>query len=461
MTNLILSDIQYNPKNQGVYWDMDRTKLLGSSFRCRCGRTHVIPVRRFLVERGAINHVAEVVRAEGLGNSAFLIADKTTYKVAGEVVRKQLEASGIKVEVCVLPNHPKASDDTVARVRDAYAKSDFVIGCGSGTITDIGKSVAHDKGVPFVAVATAPSMNGYASNIAALYRGGVKVTEPITPAVAVIADVDILTAAPMEMICAGLGDALAKPVCNADWKLSNIMRGVHFCGESFEIIRDLEKIYLTQAASLAARDPDAIAALMEALLYSGIAMVMAGSSAPASGGEHLISHTLDMRAGLLGRAADFHGAQVGIATLVTTRLYESVLKLDREDVKELLNRRGASAPDSGLEKHIRSFFGPLADNVIAQFAIKQLDDAAWEAEREQLYGCWDEIRSAVKPFLMTSAALEEVMTAAGCKTRFDQLGLDVDEFMQTVIMARTIRPRYNILDLTWELGLLTELTEEI
>ena len=315
---------------------MDRTKLLGTSFQCPCGRTHIVPVRRLVVERGAINHVAEVVRAEGLGTSAFLVADKTTYKVAGKTVREQLEAGGIAVEEYVLPEHPKASDETVARVRDAYVKSDFVITCGSGTVTDIGKSVAHDKGVPLVAVATAPSMNGYASNIAALYRGGVKITEPITPAVAVIADVDILAAAPLEMIRAGLGDALAKSVCNADWKLSSMMRGVHFCGASFDIIRDLESIYLSQAEGIAQRDPDAVAALMEALLYSGVAMVMAGSSSPASGGEHLISHTLDMRAGIKGRAADFHGAQVGVATLVTSKLYESVLQLDREQVKELL-----------------------------------------------------------------------------------------------------------------------------
>jgi glycerol-1-phosphate dehydrogenase [NAD(P)+] len=438
---------------------MDRTKLLGTSVHCSCGRTHVIPVRRFVVERGAVNHVAEVVFTEGLGKRAFLVADKTTYKVAGKTVRAQLEAGGIAVSEYILPDHPKASDETVARVRDAYVKSDFVITCGSGTVTDIGKSVAHDKGVPLVAVATAPSMNGYASNIAALYRGGVKITEPITPAVAVIADVDILAAAPLEMIRAGLGDALAKPVCNADWKLASIMRGVHFCGASFDIIRDLESIYLSQADGIAIRDPDAVAALMEALLYSGIAMVMAGSSAPASGGEHLISHTLDMRAGIVGRAADFHGVQVGVAALVTSRLYESVLQFDREQVKELLDRRGAVSPDAGLEKHIRSFFGPLADNVSAQFAIKQLDDTAWGAEREQIYERWDEIRNAVKPFLMTPAAIEEVMRAAGCKMRFDQLGLSPDEFMQTIIMARTIRPRYNILDLMWELGLLTELTE--
>ena len=99
--------------------------------------------------------------------------------------------------------------------------------------------------------------------------------------------------------------------------------------------------------------------------------------------------------------------------------------------------------------------------MIAQFAIKQLDDTAWNAEREQIFERWDEIRDAVKPFLMSSTVLEEVMRAAGCKMSFDQLGISFDEFMQSVIMARTIRPRYNILDLTWELGLLTELTEEL
>lgn len=440
---------------------MNREELLGTSFDCSCGQTHCVPVRRFVVARGALARTAEVVRDEGLGNRAFLVADPTTYAVAGRTVRANLDEGGFAVTEHLLPKNPKASDELVACVSNAYVPSDFVITCGSGTVTDVGKAVAHQHGVPLVAVATAPSMNGYASNIVALYRGGVKITDPITPAVVVIADVDILCEAPVEMVRAGLGDALAKPVCNADWKLAHIMRGVHFCPASFELIRDLEKIYLSHADGIAQRDSHAIAALMEALLYSGIAMVMAGSSAPASGGEHLISHTLDMRAGIVGREADLHGAQVGVGTLLTSKLYECALALEREQVAELLKLRGSTSPDSGLEKHIRSFFGPLADNVIAQFAMKQLDDTAWAAEREQLVECWDEIREAVKPFLMTQDALKRVMTAAGCKMSYDQLGIARDEFMQTVIMARTIRPRYTILDLTWELGLLTNTTEEV
>jgi len=439
---------------------MKREDLLGKSFECSCGERHTVPIRRFLIERGAINAVTDLLNDLKLGNKAFLLADPTTFEVAGRRVEGILEGSGIRVNTYVLPEHPRANEDTVALVGDAYTESDVIISCGSGTITDLAKNLANDQGIPIVAVATAPSMNGYASSVVALMGNGVKTTRPVRPAVAVIADLDVMARAPMEMIRAGLGDALAKPVCNADWKLASLIRGNHFCETASELVRDLESGYVESAADIGSRDFNVLRTLIEALLYSGVSMVLAGSTAPTSGGEHLISHTLDMRASIKGVSPDFHGAQVGVATLITSQLYERIFELSQNDVKNMLT--GGEGPGmSDDEQRIRVFFDSAADSIIEEMHKKRLSPDSRRLERERIAFNWDRIRTEVAPFLVPSAKIRKVMRDAGCKTHYSELGLDKNEFMEAVYLARTIRPKYNILELAWELGLLEQLIKEV
>ncbi len=439
---------------------MKREDLLGTEFACECGKTHNVPTRRVAIGRGVLTDAPRVLADLRLGGDVFLVADPTTYEVAGRRLTSLLEAAGHRVERCLLPEHPVAGDETRAYVRERYRPCTVVISCGSGTITDLGKSIAHEQGVPFVAVATAPSMNGYASNIIAVMHDGVKITEPVTPACAVIADVDILAAAPLDMTRAGLGDALAKPVCNADWKLSSLIKGEHFCGRAFTLVRDVEKIYIARAAEIGRRDPEAVAALSEALVYSGISMVLAGSSSPASGGEHLISHTLDMHAASAGREKDFHGAQVGVGTLITSALYERLCALTAEEVAGRLSQGDGPAHDEVI-KRVRNFFGPLSIKVEEQYAKKMLAPDARRAERQQLLAQWDRVREEVRPFLMSSRELRSILGAAGAKTRYDELGVTREEFHETVYLARAIRPRYTILDVAWELGMLEDFIKEM
>lgn len=438
---------------------MQRVDLLGAQFECECGRRHGVPTRRFVVERGAVALVPEVLRDFGLAGKVFLLVDPTTYEAAGRSVERALKGAGIAVHLCMLPEKPKAGDEMLRFVDEAYVPSAVIISCGSGTVTDLGKYLANGKGLPCIAVATASSMNGYASSIVALMRNGVKVAEPVKPALAVVADIDVMVKASLEMTRAGLGDAVAKPVCNADWKLAHIMRGRHFCKLAFDLIKDLEPIYLGRADEIAKREPEAVTALTEALLYSGITMELAGSSAPTSGGEHLISHTLDMRAAFKGRSADLHGAQVGVAALLTAHIYERLLDLSADDVGRMWYDRGARSTEDD-ERRVRGFFGPVAQSVLETFAAKARTVEERAEDREMLLMRWDEICSEVRSSLMTPAELRCVLDAAGCRADCAALGLDTEEFREAAYLARTIRPRYNVLDLAWELGLLEDCIRE-
>ena len=150
-------------------------------------------------------------------------------------------------------------------------------------------------------------MNGYASSIVALLVNKLKCTIATRSAVAVIADLDVISQAPLEMNRAGLGDIVSRGVSIADWKLAELVKGEYFCRVPFEIIADLEDVYAPNISRLSQGDTEVLRALMETLIYSGISMVIANTSAPASGGEHLISQQLPRNSYLGGLTYELSG----------------------------------------------------------------------------------------------------------------------------------------------------------
>jgi glycerol-1-phosphate dehydrogenase [NAD(P)+] len=431
----------------------ERWGLLGRSWACACGATHEVPVRAAVVEPGALRRIPSVIQELALSGPAFFLADENTQHAAGERVCGILAGAGIAVHPVVLPGRPRSeasfADAVAARVP---GDARLVVSCGSGTITDLGKWAAHRRGLPQIAVATAPSMNGYASGIAALVRDGLKATTPVTPAVAVVADVDVLAAAPAEMIRAGLGDLVSKPCCNADWRLATILRGGRFCRKPFELVRDLEEISLGRAHLLSSRDPATIAALAEALIFSGVSMLMAGSSEPASGGEHLICHVLDMWALAEGRLPDFHGAQVGIGTVAMAELYELLMATRGEalDARALASvwERGEAMVD-----RCRGAFGGAADAVVAAFNAKRGSKAALAALSERIRERWEVMMDAAGGFVRPASEGRAVLRAAGAKAHFSELGIGAERFRDAAALAMCVRNRYTSLDLAFAAGL--------
>ncbi|MFH1829944.1 MAG: sn-glycerol-1-phosphate dehydrogenase [Pseudomonadota bacterium] len=432
----------------------ERQKLLGSKWECECGTTHDVPVREAIIEPGAIDGLPDVMRRQNLSGPVFLIADENTHHVAGEKVASRLGKAGFKVIPHVLKGRPIAyvsqADEVASSVPGDAAT---IISCGSGTITDFGKWSAFKKGLPFVAVATAPSMNGYASGIAALVKDGLKATTPVKPAVAVIADLDVLCQAPMDMIRSGLGDVLSKPVCNADWRLATLVRGGTFCKRPFELIRDLEDTYISRAHLIADRDPEAIRALTEALVFSGISMLMAGSSSPASGGEHLISHVLDMRAYEKGKIPEFHGVQVGVGTVATARLYEMIMNTEADSIDRSALQSVWERGEEALAR-CRNFFGKAAPAIETEFRKKHASKRGVSEETIKIINEWERIKDAVSPYLRSPKDIRDILKAAGAKSSYDDLGIKQPVFREILLLAVCVRNRYTVLDLAFTAGLL-------
>ncbi|MCS7253255.1 MAG: sn-glycerol-1-phosphate dehydrogenase [Armatimonadota bacterium] len=435
--------------------------LLGARFKCACGREHFIPTKQVVVENEAIGLLSELCERNGMTGKCNLLADSTTYEVCGREAASELRSSGIHPHEIVLDN-PRADEKTCEAVISlANPHGEFWLAVGSGTINDIAKFVSTKASQPYAVVATAPSMNGYTSSIAALTVGGLKMTLPANPPVFVLADLKVLCEAPYELIAAGLGDAISKPVSNADWMLAHIFFGEHICEFCLQLLSHAEPLYVQNASALKSREPTAIRALMEALCLAGIAMTIAGSSSPVSGGEHLISHALDMHASVIGRKVNLHGAQVGVATLFSVALYERLFELD---VRKL-NPYGLAQRYTALDEWItrlRRFFGEVYNRVFEQFAMKYPASQDEFLRRvECAISVWEDAKSMLCKVLRSHDELRKALLEAGAPTKVDELGINRGEFREAVMLARTIRSRYTVLDLASELGILPDELDEL
>ena len=203
---------------------------------CACGRHHRCDIRYIAIGSNAIAQLGDMVKGYG---RILLVADENTYAVAGEKTEKALTGKILdKVifsgKTVLIPNE-KASD----RVMQNIDGIELIIGIGSGVIQDLCKYVSHTTGLPYYIVATAPSMDGYASTGAAMILGGMKVTVSAGVPAAIIADTEVLRNAPMEMIQAGYGDIVGKYSALNDWRLSQIVNDEYFCQDIYDLTMDM------------------------------------------------------------------------------------------------------------------------------------------------------------------------------------------------------------------------------
>lgn len=430
-----------------------------------------LATKAVLLERGAIERSVPVLQHELPSGTWLLVSDEHTHAAAGRRLTEALNAAGQswtlwqpelpKGTAGAVGGEPVCNEDSVAACRDAIGErgAAAVIGIGAGTINDIAKFGAHKAGVPSACVASAPSMNGYTSAIAAVLTDGVKTTQPCTPTRVVVADVDVLSQAPSRLIQSGIGDLASKPVSNADWIISARLTGSTHSEDAAGIIEASSRLLEGVAPGLPSRDPDAVERLTASLILSGFAMAVAGNSAPASGGEHLVSHYLDMVAIAAGEEHDLHGRQVGVGTLTAAFLYERLLELSPEDIDPDA-RAAALRPWDEHARLIEQRFGSLAATVLPHAEAGYPSRDALRSRVSLLRQEWPSLTDKLSRTLRPSADIQSELAAAGAPVRFKELGVSRERAYRSVCHSRDIRSRYTILDVVWELGYLNQWAEE-
>ena len=428
--------------------------LLGCDFTCeRCGRQHQNALHEVRFGADALASIPDLCKRFG-GEDVCVIADSRTRDVVGLEVMDLLVAAGCQAAEFVIPDpspgHVPVCDDVT---HDALAprlpKADIYVAAGSGVVSDLTKWWTGDLGKPYICVATAASMNGYASANVAPTLQGVKSLVRGNGPLAIVGTPAILANAPKIMTAAGLGDVMAKPVSASDWRLNHLVFGEYYCPFCAGTIDEIEAIYMDNPEAIGQGDEPGITALFEALILTGISMTMAGTSSPASGGEHLVSHTLDMMSSVDGVPHDFHGRQVGVSTILGAALYQELMALENPTF---------TVPESPSDP---AFWGFLAPSVEEHHEKKRVRTAAAVAEFQARPELWNQVRATLTPQLRSPERLKDCLRRAGAAHRYCDLGIDRARYLAAFHHAHEVRERFTVLDLARITGILPARAEEL
>lgn len=415
-------------------------------------------IREIVTAPGALDDVAAFYRRNHGDHKAIVIADDNTHAAAGEKVVDRLAAAGIAVTSHVLAGRPRpksnvaGAEEIMTVIADAGA---IPVAVGSGVVNDLVKYAAFQLGRDYSCIATAASMDGYASAGAPLTQDGFKKTIACRPPVAIVADLTVLAAAPPEMAGWGFGDLAGKVPAGADWLLADALGIETIDDVAWPLVQGNLRQWLADPDGVAAGDPHAIAALFVGLTVSGLAMEFYGSSRPASGADHQIAHMWEMEGLTHNGERVSHGACVSIGTLTALHLYDWIIERDftEADVAVAVRRARTLA-----EKHAQ-IIAHIGNSEIAEHALAET--TAKHVEGEELYdrlhkwvSIWPDLRPRLKAHLLRHDEMADLLGRANAPLRAREIGVSPDHHRQTVLAARFIRSRYSVLDTLDDFGLL-------
>lgn len=432
---------------------MTLSELIRLDFNnCACGRAHKSCLDDVIIEKGAIASLPEAVKRYG-AKSVFLLSDPNTYEAAGKQVLSLLSASGARVTSYQLPSkEPKPDESSVGSVIMHFdASCDVIVAVGSGVINDLGKVLAHTANKPYIIVATAPSVDGYASSTSSMDRDGLKVSIPTKCPNVIIGDLDILKNAPLDMLKAGLGDMLAKYTALCEWRIGNAVTGEYYCEYVASLIRYATTKCIENAQGLLSRDENAVRAVFEGLVISGLAMNFSGVSRPASGVEHYFSHLWDMRSLEFNLPSRLHGLQCASGFLCATRVYAKLKNFKPDEEKALTYAKSFSVEEWNAT--LREYWGHGADTMISVGETEGRYKLDLHEERlNKILNNWNNIINIINEELPSPERVEELFASLDMPDCAGELCQDY-EFLKLVFKAtKDIRSKYVLSMLLWDIG---------
>lgn len=420
--------------------NLNFTELLTERL-CACGKIHKCDIKHIVIGDGVIAELKQFLTPY---SHILLVADNHTYSVCGKAVEEQL-VGRLETVFAYQRDGVLVPDELAVQEMRAHitAQTDLIVGVGSGVIQDLCKYVSFQHKIPYHIVATAPSMDGYASVGAAMIMDNMKITCSCHVPEVIIGDVDVLKNAPMDMIQSGYGDIIGKYSCLNDWKLSQIVNDEYFCPHVHDLMMDMVLKTQNLGAKLQKRDPDAIQTLMEALAGAGVAMAMVGNSRPASGSEHHMSHYFEITGIVHNEPYLMHGTDVACSAVYTQRLREELLKLPAFPAKRIFCREK-------WEADIRSIYGRAAEGVIAL-----QDKLGWyQQERYEAYRTrWNAIRNILEQAPSSDKMQEYIQSVGIDLADYDAL-YGQDKIQAGICYAKDLKDRYSVLWLYYDLLLM-------
>lgn len=305
-------------------------------------KTMVFP-RDVRVGHGVIEEIGDVLDRLDVGERVLLVTGGHTRKLAGERAMAVVRKAGYDptlVEVSGATMH----DVALGELEGRRARPAVVLGVGGGSVIDVAKLAAYRLGVPFISVPTNASHDGITSPRASIKEDQGNASKEANTPWAIVADTEVISLAPYRMLAAGCADAISNSTAVLDWRLAHRLRGEEYSSFAATLAESAADLIIKSAPVIRPGLEESAWIVVKALIVSGVSMSVAGNSRPASGSEHMFSHTLDQ----LAPGAAYHGEQVGLGSLMMMHLHGG----DWRGVRDALAQVGAptTAKAMGLSR---------------------------------------------------------------------------------------------------------------
>ncbi len=383
-------------------------------------------------EINALQNIPNIIRKHNIDN-LLIVYDDNTFKAAGKKVEEILH--DINIKRFNIGKDQYAYKNLCEQLHTLCKQNNItgILGVGTGTINDICKYTAYLSEIPYIIVATAPSMDGFCSTVAALIDDGFKCTLDAKVPIAVIGEPDILDNAPKELISAGIGDLIGKYICLADWKISSLVTDEVYDEKIAGITSQSVNQAMDSIKDIINNKEGSTLKLMDALCMSGIAMAMCGSSRPASGAEHHLSHFWEMRFLALNKKQILHGTKVGISSAIISQIYHKLA--DIENISHSIKN-----PPVLNESYLYNSYGKLTDEVIND----NYPDPIEKIDHNKLVSNWTEIRKILKAIVQPDK-IRQLLKLTGGSIYPSDIGIDNALVFEGVKFCRYLRPRLTML----------------
>ena len=401
---------------------MDCDKYAG---KCVCGRVHTLETRKVVVDEKAIENFETYMEELGLTGRRTAIYDEITWKLTeGQHVRADQN-------IILDPNGLHAEDVLIEKMMEQLDRPDVLIAVGAGTIMDFGRYPAYKLGIPFVAIPTLASSDGFTANICSAILNGQKKSTPMCAPVLVIADLDIIKGAPQRLVASGINDILAKYISMLDWRISKLVADEYFCPVVAELADHALMLMRGAADKYAATGVADHEAMTMAQMESGLTMQLLNHSRAASGAEHLMAHIVEMHPPRLEKAEGIHGECVGVGTFACIKEYHRLAGLTPK-----------AKPFTPIsEDWVREKFG---DRLTPGIMKENENDVLATFDPQNIVDHWPEIKAMIDA-LPSVEEMEALYKACGCKYLPEHIGIDPAIADEVLDMSAAIRNRLTLI----------------
>ena len=392
--------------------------------KCVCGREHTLETRKVVVAEKALDHFEEYMEELGLTGRRTVVYDEITWKLT--------EGKHVKADQNIVldPHGLRAEDVLIEKMMKDLDRPEVIVAVGAGTIMDFGRYPAFKLGIPFVAIPTLASSDGFTANICSAIMNGQKKSTPMCAPVLVVADLDIISGAPMRLVASGINDILAKYTSLADWRMSHLVDGEYYCPMVAELAEHALKLMRDAADKYAATGVVDHEAMTMAQMESGLTMQLMDNSRAASGAEHLMAHLVEMHPPRFENAEGIHGECVGVGTFQCIREYH-----------KLAGMKPKAKPFKPLTEAwvVEKFGERLAPGILKE----NENDVLATFDPQNIVDHWSEIK-AILDALPSVEEMEKLYSACGCKYLPEHIGIDPALADEMLDISAAIRNRLTL-----------------